>query len=67
MAETYEKEVKVNTFIKRLFCKKCDVEMEAGNICLTSNPPQFPHTCPKCGNTVNTVNTTYPVADFKEV
>lgn len=32
-----------------LHCDNCCTEMEFDGNVLMSDPPQFPHTCPKCG------------------
>ncbi len=39
-------------------CKEGEMFPE-GNIALTSNPPQYPHKCSKCGYTIN-LTSRYP-------
>lgn len=39
-------------------CKEGEMFPE-GNITLTSNPPQYPHKCSKCGYTIN-LTSRYP-------
>jgi len=46
-----EKRTRVSTSMVRLICEKCEGgEMKPTGICLTSNPPQYPHRCDKCGH-----------------
>lgn len=41
-------------------CPKCGIgKMEAGNVVLTSDPPQYPSTCTECGYSEN-LWTRYP-------
>jgi predicted RNA-binding Zn-ribbon protein involved in translation (DUF1610 family) len=42
-----------------LLCDKCGGEMITTGIALTSNPPQYPYECPKCGH-VETHTQRYP-------
>lgn len=42
------KEVEVKTFVERLYCKQCGSEMKYSGMCLTSNPPWYPHSCSNC-------------------
>ena len=56
-----EKKVEVKTYIVRYYCDKdgCDGELVPDGICLTSSPPQYPHTCNKCGDG-KTFHKSYP-------
>lgn len=42
-----------NWFLKkeddRKLCEFCGTELEYENVVLTSIPPQYPYTCPRCG------------------
>ena len=40
----------VRTYNVRLYCD-CGEELAWNGLGLLTNPPQFPHTCPKCGFT----------------
>lgn len=59
MIKKFKREV-IYTVTEKLYCDKCDVEMVRTQIVLTSNPPKFPHICPKCGNQKATLEV-YPV------
>ena len=49
-----EIEQEVKTFTVSCLCEECgDGWMEPTGICLTSNPPQYPHKCSKCGEIEN--------------
>jgi hypothetical protein len=52
---------KVDTFIEHLYCDDCeDVKMVWNHMELTSDPAQYPHTCPECGKTENIMGEKYP-------
>lgn len=62
-----EKRVPVNTYLVRLMCDKCDGgEMKPTGECLTSNPPQYPHRCDKCGHMERVRGKTYPRLEHEE-
>ena len=42
------KRAEVRTFINRLYCDKCETEMEKSNMVLTSHPPQYQYFCNSC-------------------
>ena len=45
-----EVRIPVDTYMARYMCDECDGgEMKGDGIVLTSNPPQYPHTCTDCG------------------
>ena len=63
-----EKRTEVRTIMVRLMCDKCgEGEMKPTGVCLTSNPPQYPHKCNKCGAEVTVRGKTYPRAEYEEV
>ena len=57
-----EKKVEVKTYIVHYYCDKngCDGELMPDGICLTSSPPQYPHTCNKCGAVKTFAGKSYP-------
>lgn len=57
------KEVKV--YMDRLYCDVCDEEMEFTGMVLTSYPPQYPHSCPKCGHRITTTEQ-YPKVRYEQ-
>lgn len=48
-----------NVLVDRLLCDDCGAEMQWGGQIYTTYPPQYPYTCPKCGNQ-QSVDKTYP-------
>ena len=52
-------EVRVVKVVMKCDAPKCKGEMTPGNIVLTSNPPQYPHSCNVC-NTSRTFWVIYP-------
>lgn len=44
----------------------CGGVMESWGICLTSDPPQYPHKCTHCGVS-ETFNKTYPYIEYEEM
>lgn len=59
-----EREVKV--FEVRLYCDKCETEMQPTGAVLCSYPPQYEHYCPKCNYRLNT-SKSYPSVKYVEV
>ena len=57
------KEVKV--YMDRLYCDKCGEEMEFTGMVLTSYPPRYPHSCPKCGHR-ETLKDKYPKVRYEQ-
>jgi len=53
-----ETKLATETVLVRMMCE-CGGEMKPTGVCLTSNPPQYPHVCNKCGTNV-TYYVTYP-------
>ena len=47
-------------------CEKCGVEMFPTGVTLMSDPPQYPHKCDKCGNTVNMMEI-YPRIEYEKI
>lgn len=47
-----------------LHCDKCGTEMEFEEKVLMSDPPQFPHVCPKCGER-QIMNAQYPHIEYE--
>jgi hypothetical protein len=46
-------------------CDHCSVgRMRFSGVVLTTNPPQYPHTCTSCGTTA-TYGNTYPHLDYE--
>ena len=45
-------------------CPNCDGEMEFDGITLTTYPPMYPHTCPKCGH-CETADQVYPTVVYE--
>ena len=60
------KSKKVDTYVERLYCDLCDEEMVWNRMELTSNPAQYPHSCPKCGATQNVIGRRYPRTVHRE-
>lgn len=60
------KEQEVKVFMERLFCNKCETEMEPTGVVLCSFPPQYEHYCPNCNNRLN-VSKSYPSVKYVEV
>lgn len=56
---------KVDTYETRLYCDKCNAEMEPVEV-LMSNPPQYVYVCPNCGEEV-TMNEQYPNISYERV
>ena len=48
-----------------LYCDKCSGEMAPDGRMLTSNPPQYPHVCCKCGHVANVRGKTYPYIEYE--
>lgn len=45
----------------RMYCDECKTgELIHTGVCLTSNPPQFPHVCNSCGYTQTFRDKYYP-------
>ena len=47
-----------------LHCDKCGTEMEFEGKVLISDPPQYPHICPKCG-TKKIMEAQYPHIEYE--
>lgn len=45
-----EKNISVVPVEVHLYCDECGTEMDFLGQVLMSNPPQYPHVCPKCGS-----------------
>ena len=58
--------VEIKNHLVKYACPKCHSFMVWGGIELTSNPPVFPHTCPKCG-LVENLRRTYPYQTYTEI
>ena len=63
MSKEIRKEVR--TFLVHLKCN-CGGKMLATGMCLTSDPPQYPHECVECDLIVNK-DTTYPCIQHEEI
>ena len=60
-----EIEQEVKTVRVNYVCDACQSgNMVAGNIVLTSSPPQFPHTCDQCGASRTFVGFKYPYLKY---
>jgi hypothetical protein len=55
---------KVNVYEVNYGCDKCGEIMKFNGMSLMSSPPQYPHTCPECGYSVN-LEMTYPTIEYK--
>ena len=63
-----EIKIEVKTFKVILECDECkDGIMIYNGIVLTSNPPQFPHICNKCGEKKNIRGKKYPYIKTEEI
>jgi hypothetical protein len=49
-----EKETLVRVIRIELICDNCGKAMKSTGMCLTVQPPLFPHKCSVCGNEENT-------------
>ena len=58
------KDVQVVPFYQKAYCD-CGEELEFTGMTLTSNPPQYPHKCPKCKKEYK-LKHVYPVLMWKE-
>lgn len=47
-----------------LLCDKCNTEMEFLGQTLLSDPPQFPHKCPKCEH-IMVMDSQYPHIEYE--
>ena len=56
-----EYKVEVRVYVVHYYCDKedCDGEMLSTGVMLTSDPPQYPHECNKCGES-KTFDKVYP-------
>lgn len=48
----------------RLHCHVCNTVMVHDGAMLASNPPQFKHVCPNCGETTTVWNAPYPRIEY---
>jgi len=56
-----EIETQVNTYRIEYICDECgEGKLEWNGICLTSYPPQYPHSCLHCGATKTFMGVHYP-------
>ena len=55
------KEMEVKVFEERLYCDKCETEMQATGAVLCSYPPQYEHYCPKCNYAFSDHEIDYPI------
>ena len=58
---------RADTYVYRLYCDKCETEMQADGGQLTSNPGRFVHKCPQCGHTESILGKRYPMIDYREI
>ena len=56
---------KVETYVEKLFCPICDVEMKQDDLVYTSYPAKYCYFCPKCGN-IEYSTIKYPNISYKE-
>ena len=62
------KKTEVKTFLVECICDNCgEGKMKPTGTCLTSNPPQYPHVCDKCGATVTVLDMTFPYKSYEVV
>ena len=59
-----EQLIEVKAFRSVYLCDTCGTEMEWNGVCYTSNPPLYPHVCPKCFAT-RTFSTHYPTIVYR--
>lgn len=46
-------------------CDECEEgNMQSTGLCLTSNPPQYPHVCDNCGHSQTFRKRKYPYVEF---
>ena len=64
--ETYTAKTAVNIFIERLFCKRCNKEMIADNVCLPTYPVSYRYKC-HCSDEFITSHNLYPRLINEEV
>jgi len=57
-------ETLVKTIKMTLLCDSCGSEMKPTGLELQSIPPQYPHTCPKCGKSENISGKKYPYMKY---
>lgn len=56
----------VKTLLVKLICEKCSSEMAWTGIASASDPPQYPHKCPKCGYKETAMGQNYPFIRYGE-
>ena len=49
--------------VERAYCSRCGVALKLEDFTLLSNPPQYPHLCPKCDARFY-LNAVYPKTAF---
>lgn len=60
------KTYKVESFLVKYYCPKCEHEVVKDNMVLTSYPVQYVYFCPKCGHR-DTSYVSYPKIEYKEI
>jgi len=62
-----ERKKEVKTYKIEYVCDECgEGDMRPTGICLTSNPPQYPHTCTVCGHEKRFRDKKYPLTVYEE-
>ncbi len=59
---------KIQMFTDKYRCDECgEGFMERTGVVLTSNPPQYPHVCDKCGTEKTFTGIHYPCQNYREI
>lgn len=59
--------IKFKKVVKHYLCDDCNTPIEFDGMVLTSNPPQYPHTCPKCKKQYRFFDMWYPSEVLQEI